>query len=277
MRSGSLIDTLTAIPRKDKAVRTGLIAIIMGIFAFGSEYFAFADHRGMGDRSAPHMCTATTACADLVVPNFEHEDHLKRFVISRYPPFPQPAYIALRLPSNLAGEDGRSSEATLGAQFFIWPDLSGASDIKNTKFGLNCTGYCGGRMLITVGYGFATPSLGDRSFNAFLSMYSDYGATFKPAKSIKGFDIALDEEPSPARDFGTNTIYFAPPSPGHSSTSLECARKTPFPLCKAKFSSDKHPGLTMDVSTSAFELHDWQDVQRRIVDLIDQGVVAQLQ
>ena len=55
----------------------------------------------MGDRSAPHMCTATTACADLVVPNFEHEDHLKRFVISRYPPFPQPAYIALRLPTTL--------------------------------------------------------------------------------------------------------------------------------------------------------------------------------
>ncbi len=64
MRSGSLIDTLTAIPRKDKAIRTGLIAIIMGIFAFRNEYSAFADHRGMGDRSAPHMCTATTACVD---------------------------------------------------------------------------------------------------------------------------------------------------------------------------------------------------------------------
>jgi hypothetical protein len=123
---------------------------------------------------------------------------------------------------------------------------------------------------------YAVPSLGDRSFNGFLLTYSQYGATFRPAKSIEGFDIALHEEPASNRNFGANIIYFAPPYPGHSSTSLECAEKSPFPVCQARFSSDKYEGLTMAVSTSAYELHDWRTVQDRIVSLVDGGVVSLL-
>ena len=48
MRSGSLIATLTAIPRKDKAVRTGLMAIIVGIFAFGERILRVCGSSGHG-------------------------------------------------------------------------------------------------------------------------------------------------------------------------------------------------------------------------------------
>jgi hypothetical protein len=73
-----------------------------------------------------------------------------------------------------------------------------------------------------------------------------------------------------------NIIYVAPPYPGHSSTSLECAEKSPFLMGKARFSSDKYEGLSMEVSTSAYERHDWLTVQDRIVGLIDGGVVSLL-
>ena len=276
MGFGHLIRVLGSARWKCKIVEGVLTLLICFVITQNAISSASAESRGLGERSTPRMCTAATRCADLVVPNFEHKDHMKRFILSRYPSAPQPASIAMRLPSRLAGEDGKSPEVTFGAQFFLWPDMTGATDARNARFGMDCTGYCGGRMLVTVAYGYAAPSLGDRSFNGFLATYSQYGATFRPVKSIEGFDIALHEEPAPNRDFGANTMYFATPYPGHSSTSLECAEKSPFPVCQARFSSDRYEGLTMAVSTSAFELHDWRIVQARIVSLVEGGVVSLL-